>query len=70
VIITKAGKGHFTFHVAPLVNAPTTQDELNQHVLTLTDGQDRRISRPVGTHIINLKLPTGFVCDHCVLQWR
>ena len=71
VRITAAHKGYFIFRVAPLVNAPITQAQLNKNVLELENG-DRRWNlgdQGAGDYTITLRLPSGLSCEHCVLQW-
>lgn len=62
---------YFQFRVAPLVNPPITQAQLNQRLLRLPGGADRWElgNQPAGTYNIRLRLPSGFTCTHCVMQW-
>lgn len=71
VLITANHKGFFTFRVAPLINPPIKQEELDKNVLKTTNG-DTQWQLPPGSYItftIPLQLPVGVTCRHCVLQW-
>jgi hypothetical protein len=71
VKITANHKGYFVFRVAPLVNPPITQTDLNNNMLELENGDQEWTlgDTGAGDYTITLRLPTGLSCDHCVLQW-
>ncbi|ODM92190.1 hypothetical protein Ocin01_14488 [Orchesella cincta] len=48
-----------------------TQDCFNQHVLQLADGSGtKHTGSPTGLHKVQLRLPEGVRCEHCILQWN
>ena len=69
--ITANHKGYFTFRLAPLVKQPITQNELNQIMLRLPNGDAewKLASEKNGMYTIKLQLPNGVTCNHCVIQW-
>lgn len=71
VKITANHKGYFIFRVAPLVNPPITQTDLDSTMLELENGDQEWTlgDTGAGDYTITLGLPTGLSCDHCVLQW-
>ena len=71
VKITANHKGYFIFRVAPLINPPITQADLDSTMLELENGDQEWTlgDTGAGEYTITLRLPTGFSCDHCVLQW-
>ena len=71
VKITANHLGYFIFRVAPLVNAPITQTELDNNMLELENGDQEWTLGDTGggDYTITLRLPSGLSCEHCVLQW-
>ncbi|XP_028398903.1 uncharacterized protein LOC114522424 [Dendronephthya gigantea] len=71
VKITAHHKGYFIFRVAPLVNPPITQADLDKNMLALENGNQEWTlpDSGAGDYTITLRLPTGLSCDHCVMQW-
>jgi hypothetical protein len=71
VKITANHKGYFIFRVAPLVDPPITQTDLDNYMLELENGNQEWTlpDTGAGDYTITLKLPTGLSCEHCVLQW-
>ena len=71
VKITANHKGYFIFRVAPLVNPPITQQDLDGTMLELENGDQEwtLVDTGTGDYTITLRLPTGLSCEHCVLQW-
>ena len=68
--ITANHLGYFTFRLAPLVNKPITQSELDKILLRMPDGNaEWKLPASNGYHTITLQLPRGVTCDHCVMQW-
>ena len=70
--ITANHKGYFTFRVAPLVNPPIKQEDLDKTMLELDNGDAEwklLSSHGNGEFKISLQLPMGLTCRHCVLQW-
>jgi hypothetical protein len=53
------------------VNPPITQGALDQNLLKLPTGEDRWVlgDQGAGEYTIDLRLPTGLTCNHCVMQW-
>lgn len=48
-----------------------TQECLDQNLLTLSDGSTRfMINQEMKLPTPYVQLPTGIVCEHCVLQWH
>lgn len=72
VKITANHKGYFTFRVAPLNNPPITQEDLDNIMLELPNGDaEWQLTTGHGTGVftITLQLPMSLSCDHCVMQW-
>lgn len=72
VKITANHKGYFIFRVAPLVNPPIKQDDLDKTMLELENGNSEwKLLSSHGNTVqtITLRLPRGLTCRHCVLQW-
>ena len=68
--ITANHLGYFTFRLAPLVNQPIRQSELDKNLLRMPDGNaEWKLPPANGDYTISLQLPRGLTCDHCVLQW-
>ena len=67
--ITANHKGFFEFRVGNIGTAPMTHAKFT-HLLELVNG-GTRWNLPSGTKVfsVDLKLPNGLVCDHCVMQW-
>lgn len=70
IAITANHFGWFEFRLGKLVEPPITQSKLT-HLLKLTNGQTRWYleSDENKEYTIDVKLPDGVSCDHCVLQW-
>ncbi len=55
-------------------NSDATQECLDQHLLTIvgTDSTKFRDVRKYGSEAITVRvqLPSDFVCQHCVFQWK
>ncbi|XP_042860647.1 uncharacterized protein LOC122246257 [Penaeus japonicus] len=70
--ITSNHRGHFEVRICPDPAGEATQECLDLHQLELADGSGFKynISTDVGKHSMNVRLPSGLTCAHCVLQWR
>ena len=72
VEITANHKGWFEFRLGKINNAkePVSQGKLT-HLLQLVEGGTRWYLESAENKVysIDLKLPDGLTCDHCVLQW-
>ena len=70
VDITANHKGWFEFRLGKLDTAPITQGKLT-HLLKLTNGETRWYlpSAENGEFTVDVQLPAGVSCDHCVFQW-
>ena len=68
--ITSNHQGYFLFTVGELQSRPITQEQLT-HVLLQSNGSNtwQLHSSENGEYLIELVLPNGLTCDHCVLQW-
>ncbi len=67
--------GYFEVRLCPSNNplVPVTQECLDKHVLPLANGSGTRYyitNFEKQVHTYQVKLPTGVVCDQCVLQWH
>lgn len=72
--LTANHKGYFTFRVAPLVNPPIKQEDLDKNVLKRPNANgdtEWPVTTEDGTGDFNMlyTLPVGLTCKHCVLQW-
>ena len=69
--ITANHKGFFEFNICNLDKFTAESDECFSDIeVQMANGElTHSISTVVGDHLVNLKLPEGLVCDHCVLQW-
>ncbi|XP_047992371.1 uncharacterized protein LOC125231068 [Leguminivora glycinivorella] len=68
--LTASHMGYWEFRLCP---DPTdnTQACFDKHLLVSEDGDTKYSpTRGSGMYEVNYKLPSGLVCDHCVLQWR
>jgi hypothetical protein len=73
VQLTSNHLGYFEFRLCPKQSADqlVTQECLDRHLLTLTDGSTRFfVTSETGLFFPVAQLPSDVVCDHCVLQWR
>ncbi|XP_058823910.1 uncharacterized protein LOC131684787 [Topomyia yanbarensis] len=72
VMITANHQGHFEFNLCDLSNGARENDACYEQI-PLLDAENRRKwylnSTLSGEYSVNLKLPEGLVCEHCVLQW-
>ena len=70
IAITANHKGWFEFRLGKLDTAPITQGKLT-HLLKLTNGGTRWYlpSAENGEFTVDVQLPAGVSCDHCVFQW-
>ena len=71
--ITNNNLGYFEFRLCPKKSADelTTQECLDQNLLSLEDDTTRYPITSFGTGFYNIKvqLPAGITCSNCVLQW-
>lgn len=74
VQITANHLGYFEFrlceHNDPFT--PVTKECLDEHVLSLPDGEGSRyyIGPELGEYTVQLQLPENVQCSQCVLQWK
>ena len=68
--MTANHKGWFEFRLGEIGTPPITQAKLT-HLLQLVSGGTRwKLDDPEDKkYTINLQLPAGLTCEHCVLQW-
>ncbi|KAF4527215.1 hypothetical protein B566_EDAN006141 [Ephemera danica] len=74
VEITANHMGYFRFSLCQL-NSTTqleTEDCFKNRVLQLSNGAgtDYKIGTSTGPYTVRVRLPAGFVCPRCVLQWH
>lgn len=71
VQITANHKGYFQFNLCNLDVSAETDACFQRYPLLLTNGADRYQvpSDRSGIYDVMLQLPSGLVCNHCVLQW-
>ncbi|KAI3384880.1 hypothetical protein SNEBB_010570 [Seison nebaliae] len=67
----KHSAGWMEFRVCESKDGSVTQECLDKNILTIKD-HGERVDVPLGVDMLKLevKLPTGFVCDRCVFQWQ
>lgn len=74
VQITANHLGYFEFRLCEHNNpfTPVTQECLDEHVLSLSDGEGSRyyIGPELGEYTVQLQLPENVQCSQCVLQWK
>lgn len=74
VHITANHLGYFEFRLCEHNNpfTPVTQECLDEHVLSLSDGEGSRyyIGPELGEYTVQLQLPENVQCSQCVLQWK
>jgi len=70
VEITSNHWGHFTFAVCPL-NQNGSENPDGCQLLELVNGQGNKytIGSAEGFYYVQLRLPQGFTCTQCTLQW-
>ncbi|CAG5133342.1 unnamed protein product, partial [Candidula unifasciata] len=66
--------GHFEFRLCNISHNMETpsQNCFDQTQLTILEselGTEYQIGSRQGIHVLNLRLPTGVVCSHCIVQW-
>ncbi|KAJ8308229.1 hypothetical protein KUTeg_013103 [Tegillarca granosa] len=71
VNITAWHRGYFEYKLCPKANPfePVSQECLDQYPLTLANGSTKYYPHKHGVFHVNVKLPDGLYCPHCVLQW-
>ncbi|XP_037798593.1 uncharacterized protein LOC119593702 isoform X1 [Penaeus monodon] len=73
VDLTTNHRGHFEFRICPNNNpsVEASQTCLDEHPLFKADGSgfEHDISTS-GEQAVQLQLPRGLTCTHCVMQWR
>lgn len=71
VRITANHKGYFYFRMCNLDKYGGESDQCFNDIALLTaDGEERHtIGLHLGNHNVDLRLPAGVTCKHCVLQW-
>ncbi|XP_063386647.1 uncharacterized protein LOC134672626 [Cydia fagiglandana] len=68
--LTASHMGYWEFKLCP---DPTDNSQacFDKHLLVSEDGESQYTpNRGSGIYEVNYKLPSGLICDHCVLQWR
>jgi len=73
VVVTAPHRGYFEFKICPLTDSTVeaTQGCLDQHLLVQPNGDTRYyFGNTAGTYTVDLLLPDGLVCEHCVFQFR
>lgn len=70
--ITANHRGHFTFHLCNMDNSRETDDCYNRNLIRLTNGADRFTLTDFSNRMfyVDLRLPQGLTCRHCVLRWN
>ena len=69
IMITTNHKGFFEFRVGKIGTPPMTNAKLT-HLLELASGGTKwPLPNGKKEFSLDLKLPQGLVCDHCVMQW-
>ena len=75
VQLTASHYGWFEFRLCVIGNETmgVSVECLQRHLLQLADGTGSRYHVLIGApmmHHIDLQLPAGLTCQHCVLQWK
>lgn len=71
VQLTANHRGYFEFQLCNLDNSGETEACFAQTQLRLTNGSDRYVlptAKP-DWFAVSLQIPSGYRCNHCVLQW-
>lgn len=70
VDLTASHRGYWEFKLCPEPDR-NEQECFDQYILELEDGGTTfRPDRGSSKYEVSYRLPSGLVCDHCVLQWR
>lgn len=75
VQLTAAHRGYFEFRLCPATNndQEVTQECLDRHLLTMSDGRRTRYiveADAPSLHQLTLRLPQQLTCRRCLLQWK
>lgn len=72
VQITANHRGYFLFSICNLDESNETEECFNRIPLFLVTGADRFVlpTQQPGRFVVDLRLPSNLVCNHCVLRWR
>ncbi|KAL0278774.1 UNVERIFIED_CONTAM: hypothetical protein PYX00_000489 [Menopon gallinae] len=69
VRLTAAHLGHFEYHICNMDKAKETEECFS--TLLLDNGTDKyNVTTGPGDFRMNVKLPKGLRCKHCVLRWH
>ncbi|KAG8228464.1 hypothetical protein J437_LFUL009329, partial [Ladona fulva] len=75
--ITTSHRGFFEYRLCPMngiegqPGTPVEQTCLDNHLLPLENGTTRWYlnTNKAGQYTMDVQLPKGITCDHCVMQW-
>jgi hypothetical protein len=71
VDITSAHQGFMEWRLCPDLSRADELTCFTENLLQLANGEGSQVSvNRTGRFEVNLRLPTGLICDHCVIQWN